>query len=55
MSYTKLFGSRNLAIAAFASLGGSYLLLRSRLVPAKQKERPAGDFSVSVDRSGGGI
>lgn len=36
----------------FASLGSSYLYLRSRTAAEKRRKRATGDMSVSVDRSG---
>ena len=43
--------SRNLAFFSVISLGGTYMILKSRTLAAKQ-EKKAGDYSVSVDRSG---
>lgn len=43
---------RNLAFFSMLSLGGGYLMIKSRTLAAKQRERAVGDFSVSVDRSG---
>ncbi|KAF2241073.1 hypothetical protein BU26DRAFT_525600 [Trematosphaeria pertusa] len=55
MAYSRLFTPRNFAIFSFLSLGGGYMMLKSRALAAKQRERAVGDYSVSVDRSGGGI
>ncbi|OCK83596.1 hypothetical protein K432DRAFT_379373 [Lepidopterella palustris CBS 459.81] len=54
MAYSKFFNGRNLALFSFLSLGGSYFFMKSRTL-AQNKERAVGDYSVSVDRSGGGV
>ncbi|KAF2121090.1 hypothetical protein BDV96DRAFT_484403, partial [Lophiotrema nucula] len=43
---------RNFALLSAVSLGSGYMVLKSRTLAQKQKERAAGDYSVSVDRSG---
>ena len=43
---------RNVAIFSLMSLGGSYLIMKSRTLAEKKRERAVGDYSVSVDRSG---
>ncbi|KAL5385708.1 hypothetical protein DPSP01_004493 [Paraphaeosphaeria sporulosa] len=53
MAYSRLFTPRNLAFFSMFSLGGGYLTMKSRALAVKQRER--GDYSVTVDRSGGGI
>ncbi|KAF2451719.1 hypothetical protein P171DRAFT_478747 [Karstenula rhodostoma CBS 690.94] len=53
MAYSRLFTPRNLALVSIFSLGGGYLALKSRALAIKQRE--SGDYSVTVDRSGGGI
>ncbi|KAF2467660.1 uncharacterized protein BDR25DRAFT_305427 [Lindgomyces ingoldianus] len=55
MAYSRLFTTRSLTLFSVLSLGGGYIMLKSRVLASKQKERAAGDYSVSVDRSGGGI
>ncbi|KAF2659157.1 hypothetical protein K491DRAFT_216418 [Lophiostoma macrostomum CBS 122681] len=52
MAYSRLFAPRNLAFFSVVSLGGTYAILKSRTLAAKQNEKAAGDYSVSVDRSG---
>jgi hypothetical protein len=44
------YSPRNFALLSFFSLGGGYLMLKSRTLAVKQ--RAAGDYSVTVDRSG---
>jgi len=44
------YSPRNVALLSFFSLGGGYLMLKSRTLAVKQ--RAAGDYSVTVDRSG---
>jgi hypothetical protein len=34
------------------SLGGGFLMIKSRSLAEQQRERAAGDYSVTVDRSG---
>ena len=34
------------------SLGGGYLMVKSRALAERQRQRALGDYSVSVDRSG---
>ncbi|KAF2789558.1 hypothetical protein K505DRAFT_328144 [Melanomma pulvis-pyrius CBS 109.77] len=55
MAYSRLFTPRNLTFLSILSLSGGYIMVKSRTLAAKQKERAVGDYSVSVDRSGGGI
>ncbi|OCL14397.1 hypothetical protein AOQ84DRAFT_351525 [Glonium stellatum] len=55
MAYTSFFNRRNIAIFSLLSLGGSYFIIKSRTLAEKKRERAVGDYSVSVDRSGGGI
>ncbi|KAF2703571.1 hypothetical protein K504DRAFT_392080 [Pleomassaria siparia CBS 279.74] len=43
---------RNLTFFSIFSLGGGYMMMKSRALETRQKERAAGDYSVSVDRSG---
>ena len=43
---------RNLTFLSIISLGSGYMMLKSRTLAVKQKERAIGDYSVSVDRSG---
>ncbi|KAH7394927.1 hypothetical protein DE146DRAFT_616169, partial [Phaeosphaeria sp. MPI-PUGE-AT-0046c] len=42
--------SRNITLLSMFSLGGGYLMTKSRTLAEKQ--RAAGDYSVTVDRSG---
>ncbi|KAF2871727.1 hypothetical protein BDV95DRAFT_493928 [Massariosphaeria phaeospora] len=44
--------TRNIALFSVVSLGGGYMMLKSKTLAEKQRERATGDFSVSVDRSG---
>ncbi|KAF2690467.1 hypothetical protein K458DRAFT_413251 [Lentithecium fluviatile CBS 122367] len=55
MAYSRLFTPRNLALFSVFSLGGGYMMVKSRALAEKQRQRAVGDYSVSVDRSGGGI
>jgi hypothetical protein len=43
---------RNLTFLSIFSLGGGYMMIKSRTLAARQKERQIGDYSVTVDRSG---
>ncbi|ORY16761.1 hypothetical protein BCR34DRAFT_475840 [Clohesyomyces aquaticus] len=43
---------RNFTIFSLFSFGGGYMMLKSRALAEKQKQRAAGDYSVTVDRSG---
>ncbi|KAF1919557.1 hypothetical protein BDU57DRAFT_144313 [Ampelomyces quisqualis] len=47
---TVLYRPRNVSLISLFSLGGGYLMLKSRTFAEKQKA--AGDYSVPVDRSG---
>ncbi|PSN62319.1 hypothetical protein BS50DRAFT_638855 [Corynespora cassiicola Philippines] len=53
MAYSRFFTTRNLAFFSVLSLGGGYMVIKSRALAVKQRE--TGDYSVTVDRSGGGI
>ncbi|KAF1944403.1 hypothetical protein EJ02DRAFT_420475 [Clathrospora elynae] len=55
MPYSRLLTSRNFAIFSLFSLGGGYFMVKSRTLAEKKRAREAGDYSVTVDRSGGGI
>ncbi|KAF2010076.1 hypothetical protein BU24DRAFT_428112 [Aaosphaeria arxii CBS 175.79] len=48
----RIAGPRNLALLSVISLGGTYMILKSKTLAVKQDNRTAGDYSVSVDRSG---
>ncbi|KAF2728309.1 hypothetical protein EJ04DRAFT_516714 [Polyplosphaeria fusca] len=54
MAFERLLTPRN-ATLLVVSLGGGIIMLKARASAAKQKERAVGDYSVSVDRSGGGV
>lgn len=43
---------RTFTFFTIASLAGTYMILKSRTVATKQQEKAAGDYSVTVDRSG---
>ncbi|KAF2494276.1 hypothetical protein BU16DRAFT_619420 [Lophium mytilinum] len=55
MAPSRFFNGRNLAIFSVFTFGGSYILFKSRALAAKKQNKAIGDYSVSVDRSGGGI
>ncbi|PVI03581.1 hypothetical protein DM02DRAFT_612063 [Periconia macrospinosa] len=56
MAYSRIFTPRGFAFISAFSLGGGYLVLKSsRAAVAHRQQREAGDYSVEVDRSGGGI
>ena len=44
--------SRNVALFSVFSLGGGFLMVRSRALAERQRQRALDDYSVSVDRSG---
>jgi hypothetical protein len=44
--------SRTLTLLTAMSLGGGFLMIKSRSLAEQQRERAAGDYSVTVDRSG---
>ncbi|KAH7350346.1 hypothetical protein BKA66DRAFT_431208 [Pyrenochaeta sp. MPI-SDFR-AT-0127] len=43
---------RNFTLISVLTLGSGYFIVKSRILADKQRERAAGDYSVSVDRSG---
>ncbi|KAF2750481.1 hypothetical protein M011DRAFT_244017 [Sporormia fimetaria CBS 119925] len=51
--YSKLLAPRTLSMMSCAVLGGTYLMVKSRAVAVKRRQRAAGDYSVDVDRSAG--
>ncbi|KAJ4990283.1 hypothetical protein SVAN01_04165 [Stagonosporopsis vannaccii] len=55
MPYSRILTPRTFTLITAMSLGGGYLLIKSRSLAEQQRERVAGDYSVTVDRSGGGI
>ncbi|XPS76957.1 hypothetical protein M3J09_008999 [Ascochyta lentis] len=55
MPYSGIFSPRTFTLITAVSLGGGYLMIKSRSLAEKQRDRVAGDYSVTVDRSGGGI
>ncbi|KAH8728619.1 hypothetical protein GQ44DRAFT_701713 [Phaeosphaeriaceae sp. PMI808] len=55
MAYSRLLSPRNFTLFSILSLGGGYFIIRSRNLAGQQRVRPQGDYSVTVDRSGGGI
>ncbi|EDU42173.1 hypothetical protein PtrSN002B_007904 [Pyrenophora tritici-repentis] len=55
MPYSRLLTTRNMTLFSIAALGTGYFTIRSKTLAEKQQVRPAGDYAVTVDRSGGGI
>ncbi|KAF1830983.1 hypothetical protein BDW02DRAFT_601182 [Decorospora gaudefroyi] len=55
MAYSRILNPRNLALFSIASLGSGYFMVKSRALSDKQRTRAEGDYTVTVDRSGGGI
>ncbi|KAH7061971.1 hypothetical protein BKA63DRAFT_527175 [Paraphoma chrysanthemicola] len=55
MAYSRLLSPRNVTLFSLLSLGGGYFMIKSRTLAEKQRNRAAGDYSVTVDRSGGGV
>ncbi|KAF2631160.1 hypothetical protein BU25DRAFT_407698 [Macroventuria anomochaeta] len=55
MPYPRVLTPRTFTLITAMSLGGGYLMIKSKSLAEKQRERAAGDYSVTVDRSGGGI
>ncbi|KAF2268836.1 hypothetical protein CC78DRAFT_575821 [Lojkania enalia] len=49
MANPSFLTGRNFFLLSIASLGGTYMILRSRTLTEKQREK--GDYSVTVDRS----
>jgi hypothetical protein len=47
-----LCSPRNITLFSLLSLGGGYFMIKSRTLAEKQRVRAAGDYSVTVDRSG---
>jgi hypothetical protein len=43
---------RNMTLVSLASLGSGYFILKSKALADKQRDRAAGDYTVTVDRSG---
>lgn len=43
---------RNITLLSVLTLGSGYFIVKSKTLADKQRERAAGDYSVSVDRSG---
>ncbi|KAH7089233.1 hypothetical protein FB567DRAFT_328542 [Paraphoma chrysanthemicola] len=52
MAYSRLLSPRNVTLFSLLSLGGGYFMIKSRTLAEKQRNRAAGDYSVTVDRSG---
>ncbi|OAL45302.1 hypothetical protein IQ07DRAFT_591636 [Pyrenochaeta sp. DS3sAY3a] len=50
MTYARFITPRNLTLLSLVSLGSGYFIIKSKTLTEKQ--RAAGDYSVSVDRSG---
>ncbi|KAF1841221.1 uncharacterized protein K460DRAFT_371232 [Cucurbitaria berberidis CBS 394.84] len=55
MAYSKLLTPRNLTLFSLFTLGSGYVAFKSKTLADKRRERAIGDYSVSVDRSGGGV
>ncbi|KAF2754494.1 hypothetical protein EJ05DRAFT_479470 [Pseudovirgaria hyperparasitica] len=55
MPFSTLVNRRALAFFGVVSLGGSYMLMKTRAITAQREQRQVGDYSVSTTRSGGGI
>ncbi|OSS45019.1 hypothetical protein B5807_09134 [Epicoccum nigrum] len=55
MPYSRILSSRTFTLLTAMSLGGGFLMMKSRALAEQQGEKAAGDYSVTVDRSGGGI
>ena len=51
-SLTCSCSSRTFTLLTAMSLGGGFLMIKSRALAEQQRERAAGDYSVAVDRSG---
>jgi hypothetical protein len=43
---------RSMTLISLASLGSGYFIVKSRALADKQRDRAAGDYTVTVDRSG---
>ncbi|KAB2101891.1 hypothetical protein AG0111_0g10008 [Alternaria gaisen] len=41
-----------MTLISLASLGSGYFILKSKALADKQRDRAAGDYTVTVDRSG---
>jgi hypothetical protein len=41
-----------MSLISLASLGSGYFILKSKALADKQRDRAAGDYTVTVDRSG---
>ncbi|KAF1362886.1 hypothetical protein EJ07DRAFT_58520, partial [Lizonia empirigonia] len=52
MPYSRILTPRTFTLITAMSLGGGYLMVKSRSLSEKQSDRLAGDYSVTVDRSG---
>ncbi|CAA9965004.1 hypothetical protein CFE70_007951 [Pyrenophora teres f. teres 0-1] len=52
MPYTRLLTTRNMTLFSIAALGTGYFTIKSKTLAEKQQVRPAGDYAVTVDRSG---
>ncbi|KAH7130387.1 hypothetical protein B0J11DRAFT_523076 [Dendryphion nanum] len=55
MANPRILAGRNLLFVSALSLGGTYMILKSKTLAVKQQDKQNGDYSVTVDRSGGGI
>jgi len=44
--------TRNMTLFSIAALGSGYFSIKSKTLAEKQRVRPAGDYAVTVDRSG---
>jgi hypothetical protein len=44
--------TRNVALLSIFSLSGGYMMVKSRALAERQRQRAQGDYSVTVDRSG---
>ncbi|KAF2829489.1 hypothetical protein CC86DRAFT_368495 [Ophiobolus disseminans] len=53
MAYSRLITPRNVSLFSLVALSGGYFMVKGRTLAEKQ--RAVGDYSVTVDRSGGGI
>ncbi|UPX18785.1 uncharacterized protein EKO05_0009077 [Ascochyta rabiei] len=55
MPYSRILTPSTFTLITAMSLGGGYLMTKSRPSAELQRDRNDGDYSVTVDRSGGGI
>ncbi|KAJ8109943.1 hypothetical protein OPT61_g7083 [Boeremia exigua] len=50
MPYSRIFTPRTFTLITAMSLGGGYLMIKSKALAEQQRERGVGDYSVTVDR-----